>query len=77
MQELVDELLSFPRGRHDDLLDALSMQLDYLVPSFAACQPRIIRPGSMADLVSRIENRLVGTDYERVHEGLEDGGVIS
>lgn len=31
--ELKDELLGFPRGRHDDLIDALSYQLDYLVPS--------------------------------------------
>lgn len=33
MQDLRDELLSFPRGKHDDLIDALSYQLDYLVPS--------------------------------------------
>lgn len=33
MQDLVEEALSFPRGKHDDLLDALSYQLDYLVPS--------------------------------------------
>jgi predicted phage terminase large subunit-like protein len=35
MQEVRDELLSFPRGRHDDLIDALSYQLDYLIPSLA------------------------------------------
>ncbi len=33
MSDLQDELLAFPRGKHDDLLDALSYQLDYLVPS--------------------------------------------
>lgn len=33
MQALKDELLAFPRGKHDDLIDALSYQLDYLVPS--------------------------------------------
>lgn len=33
MAELKDELLAFPRGKHDDLIDALSYQLDYLVPS--------------------------------------------
>lgn len=33
MSDLKDELLGFPRGRHDDLIDALSYQLDYLVPS--------------------------------------------
>lgn len=38
MQDLVDELLAFPRGKHDDLLDALSYQLDYLVPSMKGAQ---------------------------------------
>lgn len=33
MQDLVDELLAFPRGKHDDMIDALAWQLDYLVPS--------------------------------------------
>lgn len=33
MQDLVDELLAFPRGKRDDLVDALSYQLDYLTPS--------------------------------------------
>lgn len=36
MQDLVDEILAFPRGKHDDLIDALSYQLDYLVPSMQA-----------------------------------------
>jgi predicted phage terminase large subunit-like protein len=33
MSDLREELLAFPRGKHDDLIDALSYQLDYLVPS--------------------------------------------
>lgn len=33
MKTLEDELLHFPRGKHDDLIDALSYQLDYLIPS--------------------------------------------
>lgn len=33
MTALEDELLSFPRGKYDDLIDALSYQLDYLFPS--------------------------------------------
>lgn len=33
MHDLVDELLSFPRGKRDDLIDALAYQLDFLVPS--------------------------------------------
>lgn len=33
MSEMVDELLSFPRGKYDDLIDALSRCITYLVPS--------------------------------------------
>ncbi len=40
MADLRDELLAFPRGKHDDLIDALSYQLDYLVPS----QNRVAAP---------------------------------
>lgn len=71
MQELVDELLSFPRGRFDDLVDALAMQLDYLVPSYASVQKKIIRPGTMGDLMQRIEQRLTGTDYEEFMKDLK------
>lgn len=41
MQELRDELLAFPRGKHDDLIDALSYQLDYLVPSLNTQTTRV------------------------------------
>ncbi len=43
MVELKDELLAFPRGKHDDLIDALSYQLDYLVPS----QNRTVTPNEV------------------------------
>lgn len=33
MQPFVDELLSFPRGKYDDCIDALAYQLDFLNPS--------------------------------------------
>lgn len=41
MSDLRDELLSFPRGKHDDLIDALSYQLDYLVPSLGGKKPEV------------------------------------
>jgi len=33
MSDLVDELLSFPRGKYDDLIDALSRCIQFLIPS--------------------------------------------
>lgn len=33
MHDLVDELLAFPRGKYDDLIDALSRCIQYLIPS--------------------------------------------
>lgn len=33
MSEMRDEFLAFPRGKHDDLIDALSYHLDFLYPS--------------------------------------------
>lgn len=47
MADLVDELLAFPRGKHDDLIDALSYQLDYLVPSMGPYKPKQEVEGSM------------------------------
>lgn len=71
MQDLLDELLAFPRGRHDDLIDALSYQLDYLIPSLSGAKARLVRPGTMDDLVRRIESRLVGTAYEEFMRDLK------
>lgn len=41
MSELVTEILSFPRGKHDDLIDALAYQLDYLIPSLGKSVPNM------------------------------------
>lgn len=46
MTDVVEELLSFPRGRHDDLLDALAFQLDYLVTSTARSVPTNTKEGT-------------------------------
>lgn len=45
--EMKEELLAFPRGRHDDLIDALSYQLDYLVPSTGSKREVPIKEGTM------------------------------
>lgn len=40
MHELVDELLAFPRGKYDDLIDALSRCIQYLVPSIGTTKAK-------------------------------------
>jgi predicted phage terminase large subunit-like protein len=72
MQDMVDELLAFPRGKHDDLLDALSYQLDYLIASQGGAPIRRIVPGTMADLMKRIASRTQGTEYEEFMKDLKE-----
>lgn len=53
MKDLEMELLAFPRGRHDDLLDALAYQLDYLIPSINRVPVQGIIPGSFRDILQK------------------------
>jgi predicted phage terminase large subunit-like protein len=62
MQDMVDELLAFPRGKHDDLIDALSYQLDYLYPSpapLAAEEPEVVHviPPTMKSVLRGVWNK--------------------
>jgi len=62
MQDLQEELLAFPRGRHDDLIDALSYQLDYLFPSQAPLtlfEPTEVewRPQTMRQVLQKTWNK--------------------
>ena len=72
MKEIENELLAFPRGRHDDLLDALSYQLDYLIPSYPGSRPKEILPGSYADILKKHLNAASGSVYERFLEDLKE-----
>lgn len=47
MQDFRDELLAFPRGKHDDLIDCAAWMLDYLVPSQNRIEPVRTMHGSM------------------------------
>lgn len=47
MQDFRDELLAFPRGKHDDLIDCAAWMLDYLVPSQNRIQQHKTIHGSM------------------------------
>jgi predicted phage terminase large subunit-like protein len=64
MQDLIDELLAFPRGRHDDLIDSLSYQLDYLVPSMEKSIPRETIHGSMKWWLDKVPEKSQ-TIYDR------------
>lgn len=72
MSSLVDELLAFPRGKHDDLIDALAYQLDYIRPIAGSAPVKIVKEGTMGDLIRRIENRLVGTAYQEFMKDLRE-----
>jgi phage terminase large subunit-like protein len=54
MDDLVDELIAFPRGKHDDLIDALAYQFDYLVPATAYEQTKAVNPMSAGYLFDHI-----------------------
>jgi predicted phage terminase large subunit-like protein len=64
MTDFVDELLTFPRGKHDDLIDSLSLAMDKLLPGTETVPVKQIRAGTMNDLIRRMESRLRGTEYE-------------
>lgn len=51
--DLESELLTFPKGKHDDLIDAFSGQLDLLVPGDDAISQEMI-PGSWEDELSKV-----------------------
>lgn len=65
MQDLTDEILEFPRSAHDDLLDALAWQLDYLVPSMQASQPAASQHGTMGWWLKEHTRNPEGSIYER------------
>lgn len=72
MSDLRDELLAFPRGKHDDLIDALSYQLDYLVPSINAVSKRLDNlHGSMGWWVTNHLKKQEGSIYERFFSDLK------
>lgn len=65
MVELENELVAFPRGRFDDLIDALSYQLDYLIPSQDRVVQKEIIPGSFRDIVKKTWNAQPDSMYEK------------
>lgn len=72
MSELENELVAFPRGRYDDLIDALSYQLDYLFPSTQGKIERGVIPGSFRDIVKKTWTGQPGSMYEKFLADLKD-----
>lgn len=72
MQDLADELLSFPRGRHDDLIDALAYQLDYLIPSSISVEASFKHQFTFSERLKAAQNRQGGEIYERYMSELRD-----
>jgi predicted phage terminase large subunit-like protein len=72
MTDLKDELLSFPRGKHDDLIDALSYQLDYLVPSMGlGVREPLIKEGTLGWWVQEHMPESKRSIYDRFFEDLK------
>jgi len=77
--ELEDELLRFPRGRHDDLVDALSYCLEMIAPAQEKPQQPAPRM-SMAWIQNKLRNWKHRHDYLG-NEGISEvemwGGIIN
>lgn len=68
--DLETELLTFPKGKHDDYIDALSGQLDLLVPGDSAT-PQDVIPGSWEDALSSAakQNRSYESFFKEIPRG--------
>lgn len=73
-KDLELELLSFPKGRHDDLIDALASALEVLRPGHEEYIPNIIRPGTL-NWALKHEMKTTGTMYERYLKDAETSSV--
>ena len=71
MSDFVDELLTFPRGKHDDLIDSLSLALEHHIAGNETVPVKEVKDGTMGALIKRIENQLRGSDYEEFMKDLK------
>lgn len=59
---LKEELLAFPRGRHDDGIDCMAYGLDYIVPSMLRTT-RPVKEGTIGELLKRTWERRAGDTF--------------
>lgn len=68
---LKEELLAFPRGRHDDGIDCMAYGLDYIVPSVSRTyQP--VKEGTIGELLKRTWERNSGDTYGKYLSDLKE-----
>lgn len=72
MTDLVDELLAFPRGRHDDLLDALAYQLDYLNPAGKTAPTTAAKEGTYRHWIENHVRAPTASYYKKFFEDMVD-----
>lgn len=65
MSDLVDELLAFPRGKYDDIIDALSRCIQFLIPSIGVQQAKDEGYMSVAWWLKNHMPKEGGSIYER------------
>lgn len=73
---LKEELLSFPRGRHDDGLDVMAHGLDYIVPSGSTPPVKAVKEGTMGALLRKTWERGNGEMFGDYMRDLRDPSQV-
>lgn len=72
---LKEELLAFPRGRHDDGIDCMAYGLDYIVPSVLRTA-KVMKEGTIGELLQRTWDRNTGSTYGRYLADLKEPASV-
>jgi len=76
MAVLKQELLEFPRGKHDDLIDALAYQLDYLTPSPEEQSLQHTKEGTFGWLIQQEGQGKGSALYQKFFEDMREPKII-
>lgn len=71
MQDFEDEILAFPRGKHDDLLDCLAFSIDYLERAPKLAPQKIVSPWSYGALLKAAQARRGSALIDKVFADLK------
>lgn len=76
MDVMRNELLAFPRGKHDDLIDALAYQLDFLLPSPEEQVIHKTQEGTFGWLLEKTVNGRHSALYSKFFEDMREPKVM-